>query len=65
MTALLQFYWLDGSSINSTYWANNEPNNYEGNANFINEGCLVTAGSGFNDHPCTIVHAFLCDVPLP
>ncbi|KAM3617663.1 uncharacterized protein V6R79_009393 [Siganus canaliculatus] len=51
--------WSDGSSLSFTYWAQGEPNNYQG----FQENCVITYfhNSGrWGDWPCDRKTAFIC-----
>lgn len=62
-TIPMVFYWLDGSPINSTYWHSGEPNNFEGNATYVTEGCaLMNTDGTMNDSGCSNFNRFICQI---
>ena len=56
------FKWLDGSSINPSYWNTDEPNNYAGNSTNLVEACVIINFNGYlNDYKCYLERLFVCE----
>ncbi|XP_039538845.1 C-type lectin domain family 4 member M-like [Pimephales promelas] len=49
--------WVDGSRLNSGFWASGEPNSYNG----IDEDCAVNYDTVFADHPCNDAFKWICE----
>ena len=56
--------WLDGSALTYTHWGNDEPNNYEGNEDYL----IMDSNGDWNDvilsySGMSTVQGFICEVP--
>ncbi|XP_039538634.1 C-type lectin domain family 10 member A-like [Pimephales promelas] len=49
--------WVDGSRLNSGFWASGEPNSQNG----IDEDCAVNYDTVFADHPCNDAFKWICE----
>ena len=55
----LGYKWSDGSAVDYTNWADNEPNNYKGN-----EDCVVyDYRNKWNDMNCYSTQDYICSIP--
>ncbi|XP_039538679.1 C-type lectin domain family 4 member M-like [Pimephales promelas] len=49
--------WVDGSALNSGFWASGEPNSQNG----IDEDCAVNYDTVFADYPCNDAFQWICE----
>lgn len=54
-----QFNWVDGSELDYTYWAPNEPNNYGGDEDC---GAIWNYRGKWNDYRCNWWGYFICRI---
>nr|XP_055064546.1 CD209 antigen-like protein A [Misgurnus anguillicaudatus] len=48
--------WVDGSTLNSSFWGPDEPNSYGGD-----EDCAEYRSSWWNDNPCEDILIWICE----
>ncbi|XP_022332922.2 macrophage mannose receptor 1-like isoform X2 [Crassostrea virginica] len=55
------FSWSDGSAVDYSTWADNEPNDF-----YSNEDCVAYLNiwsSDWNDENCYVLHPYICKIP--
>ena len=56
-----EFFWSDNSVINPKFYSGGGPDNYQGSASVISQGCLVFLSTyGLDDEACLRALPFVC-----
>ncbi|XP_029019881.1 CD209 antigen-like protein A [Betta splendens] len=57
--------WVDGTPLTTSYWMNNEPNNYDDRGEGCAEVRLHKEENSWNDEPCYYEQNWICEKKLP